>query len=52
MLYEVADVQAELEELTDDEEEIKLKSPRAIEIWEIKRDIRVAFKRDRRAPDT
>lgn len=51
-MYEIRDVQDELEELTDDEEEILKKSPRAIEIWEIKRDIRVSFKRDQKAPPT
>jgi len=51
-LYEVSDVQNELEELTEDEEEIKTRSPRMYEIWEIKKDIKVAFKRDMRPPVT
>jgi len=37
-LYEVEDVQKELEDLTEDEEEIKQRSPRTFEIWGIKKD--------------
>ena len=32
--------------LTEDEEEIKLKSPRTRDIWEIKRIIKASFKRE------
>ena len=39
-------MQNELEDMTEDEEEIKMRSPRAREIWEIKKDIKVSFKRD------
>ena len=49
-LYEVEDVQKELEDLTEDEEEIKQRSPRQFEIWGIKKDIKIAFKKDLVAP--
>ena len=48
----MADVQAELEELTEDEEEIKKQSPRKIEIWNIKKNIKIAFKMDKKPPET
>jgi hypothetical protein len=51
-IYEVEHVQKELEEMTDDEEEIKKQSPRKQEIWEIKKDIKVSFKRDSKPPLT
>lgn len=38
--------------MTDDEQEIKKKSPKEIEVWNIKRDIRVSFKRDSKPPET
>jgi hypothetical protein len=38
--------------MTDDEEEIKKKSPRAQEIWQIKRLIKISFKRDEAPPAT
>jgi serine/threonine protein kinase len=38
--------------MTEDEEEIKTKPDNFREIWEIKRDIKVSFKRDVKAPDT
>ena len=44
-LYDVQDIQKELEELTEDEDEIKQHSPKAQAIWEVKRHIKVGFKR-------
>jgi len=48
----VPEIQKELEELTEGEEEIK-GFPRAQqEIWDVKRQIRVSFKRDLAPPRT
>ena len=55
MLYEVNDVIADLEMLTDDEDEIEQKSknnPHLKEIWGIKKEIKISFKKDGRAPET
>lgn len=38
--------------MTEDEEEIKKKSPRAQEIWELKRLIKISFKRDEAPPSS
>ena len=38
--------------MTEDEEEIKRRSIRAQEIWHIKKDIKVSFKRDSKPPLT
>ena len=45
-------MQAELEDMTDDEDEIKMRPINIREQWYIKRDIKVSFKRDVCAPDT
>ena len=42
----------QLEELTEDEEEIRKKSPRAQEKWELKRTIKISFKRDEAPPES
>lgn len=47
-LYEIQDVQDELEELTEDEAE--LEDPAKKEIWRIKRDIKVSFKKTKQPP--
>jgi hypothetical protein len=52
IIYEIGDVQDELEEMTEDEEEIKKQSPRKKDIWDIKKDIKVSFKRDSKSPLT
>ena len=49
-LYEVADVKLELESLTEDEEVIKNRPEKERQVWEIKRDIKIAFKRFQEAP--
>ena len=52
-LYEVEDVQNELEELTDDEEEINKQPHQQLkDMWYIKKDIRVSFKKDGEPPLT
>jgi serine/threonine protein kinase len=51
-IYEVKDVEAELEMLTEDEDEISLKPLYEREIWEIKKNIKLSFKKDLKAPDT
>ena len=51
-LYAVKDVQDELEELTEDSDEIKTASAWQQEIYKIKKEIKVTFKRDSKAPDT
>jgi hypothetical protein len=38
--------------LTEDEEEIKKRSPRTQEIWHIKKTIKISFKRDEVPPNT
>lgn len=48
----MADVQAELEDLTEDEDEIQQQSPRKIEIWRIKKKIKISFKTSEEAPTT
>jgi serine/threonine protein kinase len=45
-------VEAELEMLTEDEDEISLKPLYEREKWEIKKMIKLSFKRDMKAPDT
>ena len=46
------DIRNELEQLTEDEEEIKTFSNRKQEVWSVKRKVRVAFKRDLAPPVT
>lgn len=50
ILYEVEDVQKELEMLTENSKEIEEMTESQLEQLEIKRNIRVAFKRDSKAP--
>ena len=38
--------------MTDDEDDVKKKSQKDIDIWYIKRDIKVSFKRYSKPPDT
>ena len=38
--------------MTEDEEEVKKKSQKDIDIWNIKREIKVSFKRDSKPPET
>lgn len=51
-IYEVKDVKEELEELTEDEDEINLKPKFEKEKWLIKKQIKLSFKKDMKAPDT
>ena len=54
-LYEVENVEDELEQLTDDEEEINKKSkymPHARAIYDVKKRIRISFKRSNKPPTT
>jgi hypothetical protein len=48
----VEHVQQELEFMTDDEDDVKKKATKDYEIWIIKRDIKVSFKRFSKPPDT
>lgn len=51
-LYDVADIQKELEELSEDEDQIRGQDAYKKEIWDVKRRIKVSFKRDLKPPDT
>ena len=46
------DIQNELEQLTEDEEEIEQHSERKREIWKIKRAVKLSFKKDLCPPAT
>jgi len=49
VLYNIEDIRECLEQLTEDEEEIDNQSTDAKDIWDIKRDIRIFFKREKLA---
>lgn len=52
VIYEIRDVHNELEELSEDEQEIRYKEPRVQEVWAIKREIKKGFKVHSRPPET
>ena len=51
-IYEIPDVHKELEEMTEDEQEMMQKPLHQREIWELKRLIRVSFKCNQLAPES
>ena len=46
-LYDVQDIQRELEDMTEDEDEVnEMNSPYQKKVWLVKKDIKIGFKRD------
>jgi hypothetical protein len=52
-VFDLNEMHKHLDQLTsEDEHEIKKKSPRTQEQWEIKRQIKIAFRREEMPPST